>query len=58
MAEGDERSGSGPHKQQNPGFAEYERNTTREIPVVILDPVSSREAGVTTRTRIFRLVRA
>lgn len=27
-----------PHKQQNPGFAEYERKTTRQIPVVILDP--------------------
>ncbi len=28
-----------PHKQDNPGFADYERKTTRQIPVVILDPV-------------------
>jgi deazaflavin-dependent oxidoreductase (nitroreductase family) len=27
------------HKAQNPGFAEYERKTTRQIPVVILEPV-------------------
>jgi len=27
------------HKQANPGFADYERNTTRQIPVVVLDPV-------------------
>jgi deazaflavin-dependent oxidoreductase (nitroreductase family) len=28
-----------PHKQDNPGFADYELKTTRQIPVVILDPV-------------------
>jgi deazaflavin-dependent oxidoreductase (nitroreductase family) len=28
------------HKDANPGFAEYERNTTRQIPVVILQPTS------------------
>jgi deazaflavin-dependent oxidoreductase (nitroreductase family) len=27
------------HKAANPGFAEYERKTTRQIPVVILQPV-------------------
>ncbi len=26
------------NKLQNPGFAEYERQTTRQIPVVILEP--------------------
>jgi deazaflavin-dependent oxidoreductase (nitroreductase family) len=26
-------------KSDNPGFAEYERKTTRQIPVVILEPV-------------------
>lgn len=41
VAEGDERERIWTaHKQQNPGFAEYERKTTRQIPVVILDPVS------------------
>jgi len=28
------------HKTENPGFAEYERQTTRQIPVVILEPAS------------------
>lgn len=28
------------HKVANPGFAEYEARTSREIPVVILEPVS------------------
>ena len=28
------------HKQAYPGFADYEQKTTRQIPVVILDPVS------------------
>jgi len=28
------------HKTANPGFAGYEQKTTRQIPVVILDPVS------------------
>ncbi len=28
------------HKEAAPGFAEYEKKTTRQIPVVILDPVS------------------
>jgi deazaflavin-dependent oxidoreductase (nitroreductase family) len=27
-------------KQANPGFAEYERKTSRQIPVVFLEPVS------------------
>jgi deazaflavin-dependent oxidoreductase (nitroreductase family) len=27
-------------KAENPGFADYERNTTRQIPVVILEPSS------------------
>jgi deazaflavin-dependent oxidoreductase (nitroreductase family) len=41
VAEGDERERIwAPHKQDNPGFADYERKTTRQIPVVILDPVS------------------
>jgi deazaflavin-dependent oxidoreductase (nitroreductase family) len=26
------------HKQANPGFAEYERKTSRQIPVIILQP--------------------
>jgi deazaflavin-dependent oxidoreductase (nitroreductase family) len=29
-----------PWKTANPGFAEYEAKTTREIPVVILDPAN------------------
>lgn len=28
------------HKEANPGFAEYERMTSRQIPVIILEPVS------------------
>jgi deazaflavin-dependent oxidoreductase (nitroreductase family) len=28
------------HKTANPGFAEYEQKTTRQIPVVVLEPVS------------------
>jgi deazaflavin-dependent oxidoreductase (nitroreductase family) len=40
VAEGDERERIWtPHKTANPGFADYERKTTRQIPVVILDPV-------------------
>ncbi len=27
------------HKRDNPGFADYETKTTRQIPVVILEPV-------------------
>ena len=26
------------HKAVNPGFADYEKKTTRQIPVVILEP--------------------
>ena len=26
------------HKTANPGFADYEKKTTRQIPVVILEP--------------------
>jgi deazaflavin-dependent oxidoreductase (nitroreductase family) len=41
VAEGGEREAIWvPHKQVNPGFADYERKTTRQIPVVVLDPVS------------------
>jgi deazaflavin-dependent oxidoreductase (nitroreductase family) len=41
VAEGDERERIWTaHKAANPGFADYERKTTRQIPVVILDPVS------------------
>jgi deazaflavin-dependent oxidoreductase (nitroreductase family) len=40
VAEGDEREQIWvPHKEKNPGFADYERKTTRQIPVVVLDPV-------------------
>jgi deazaflavin-dependent oxidoreductase (nitroreductase family) len=40
VAQGDERERIwNPHKEQNPGFADYERKTTRQIPVVVLDPV-------------------
>jgi deazaflavin-dependent oxidoreductase (nitroreductase family) len=28
------------HKRDNPGFADYERKTTRQIPVVMLDPAA------------------
>jgi deazaflavin-dependent oxidoreductase (nitroreductase family) len=39
VAEGAEREAIwGPHKEQNPGFAEYERKTDRQIPVVVLEP--------------------
>ena len=39
VAEGEERERIwSAHKQANPGFAEYERKTTRQIPVVVLDP--------------------
>jgi deazaflavin-dependent oxidoreductase (nitroreductase family) len=27
-------------KSESPGFAEYEKNTTRQIPVIVLEPVS------------------
>jgi deazaflavin-dependent oxidoreductase (nitroreductase family) len=40
VASGDERDGIWEtQKQRYPGFADYERATTREIPVVILEPV-------------------
>src|SRR6185437_3261950 len=40
VAEGDERDALWTtQKARYPGFAEYERRTTREIPVVILEPV-------------------
>lgn len=39
VAEGEERERIwSAQKQEYPGFAGYERKTTREIPVVILDP--------------------
>jgi deazaflavin-dependent oxidoreductase (nitroreductase family) len=39
VAEGDERERIWTaHKAANPGFADYERKTTRQIPVVILEP--------------------
>ena len=41
VAEGDERERIwSAQKQEYPGFADYERKTGRQIPVVILDPVS------------------
>jgi deazaflavin-dependent oxidoreductase (nitroreductase family) len=41
VAAGDEREHIWTaHKTANPGFAEYEAQTTRQIPVVILEPVS------------------
>jgi deazaflavin-dependent oxidoreductase (nitroreductase family) len=40
VAEGAEREGIWTaHKAANPGFAEYEKQTTRQIPVVILEPL-------------------
>jgi deazaflavin-dependent oxidoreductase (nitroreductase family) len=40
VLEGDERERVWePHKQAWPGFAEYERRTSRQIPVVLLEPV-------------------
>jgi deazaflavin-dependent oxidoreductase (nitroreductase family) len=40
VAEGEERDALwSTQKERYPGFAEYERNTTREIPVVILEPI-------------------
>jgi deazaflavin-dependent oxidoreductase (nitroreductase family) len=40
VASGDERERIWTaHKTANPGFAEYEQQTTRQIPVVILEPV-------------------
>ena len=39
VAEGEERDQIWEaHKIANPGFAEYEKKTTRQIPVVILEP--------------------
>jgi deazaflavin-dependent oxidoreductase (nitroreductase family) len=39
VAEGDERERIWTkQKERMPGFADYERNTTRQIPVVILEP--------------------
>jgi deazaflavin-dependent oxidoreductase (nitroreductase family) len=41
VAEGDERERIwSTQKERYPGFAEYERNTTRQIPVVILERAS------------------
>jgi deazaflavin-dependent oxidoreductase (nitroreductase family) len=41
VAEGGERERIwAAHKEAAPGFADYERKTTRQIPVVILEPVS------------------
>jgi deazaflavin-dependent oxidoreductase (nitroreductase family) len=40
VAEGDERERIWTaHKAAYPGFADYERKTTRQIPVIILAPV-------------------
>jgi len=42
VAEGEERHRLWEaQKQASPGFAGYEANTTRQIPVVVLDPVAS-----------------
>jgi deazaflavin-dependent oxidoreductase (nitroreductase family) len=41
VAEGEERERIwSSHKAAYPGFAEYERNTSRQIPVIILEPGS------------------
>lgn len=41
VADGEEREQIwSAQKQEYPGFAEYEQKTTRQIPVVILEPVS------------------
>jgi len=41
VAEGDERERLwAAHKQDWPGFADYETRTTRQIPVVVLEPSS------------------
>lgn len=38
VAQGEERTAIWePHKKDNPGFADYEKATTRQIPVVILE---------------------
>jgi len=43
VAEGEERERIwGAQKAAYPGFADYERNTTRQIPVIILQPVRVR----------------
>ena len=42
VAEGEERERIwAAHKAANPGFADYERKTSRQIPVIILEPVGS-----------------
>ena len=39
VAEGDERERIwAAQKAAHPGFADYERNTTRQIPVIVLEP--------------------
>ena len=51
----------GPAQGAEPGFADYERNTTRQIPVVILDPVAGLahvRPGSPPASAICRLVRA
>jgi deazaflavin-dependent oxidoreductase (nitroreductase family) len=41
VADGEERERIwAAHKAANPGFADYEQKTARQIPVVILEPVS------------------
>jgi deazaflavin-dependent oxidoreductase (nitroreductase family) len=41
MAEGEERERIwAAQKAAYPGFADYERNTSRQIPVIVLEPVS------------------
>jgi len=37
-------------KRQAPAFADYERKTTRRIPVVVLDPVDGGQAGSAQET--------
>ena len=42
VAEGEERERIwAAHKAANPGFADYERKTVRQIPVIILEPVGN-----------------
>ena len=42
VADGDERERIwAAQKAAYPGFADYERNTTRQIPVIVLEPARS-----------------
>lgn len=45
VAASNEREPFWRQKERWPGFADYERSTTRQIPVVILEPVAAEEAA-------------